>query len=127
MAFRFTHHYTRDEARALLPQVRGWITGLRQIQARADSCAQRLRHVMQSGGDAGGATVNEQVETLAEFGRVRRELEEREIQIKELERGLVDFPSLVAGREVFLCWQEGEEDVSYWHEIEDGFAGREPL
>jgi hypothetical protein len=59
-------------------------------------------------------------ELLAEF-------ESRQIQIKDVERGLVDFPAIIGGREVFLCWERGEDDIEFWHEIDSGYAGREHL
>ena len=58
---------------------------------------------------------------------VLRKFEEREIMIKDLQRGLVDFPALIGGREVFLCWERDEEDVEFWHDIDSGYAGRERL
>ena len=50
-----------------------------------------------------------------------------ESQIKDLERGLIDFPAIVAGREVFLCWEQDEDDIEYWHDLDTGYAGREKL
>ena len=47
--------------------------------------------------------------------------------VKDLDTGLVDFPALREGEEVLLCWRVGEEDIRYWHGLEDGFAGRQPL
>jgi len=58
--------------------------------------------------------------TLLEFFK-------REIQVKDLDRGLIDFPAMREGREVFLCWERGEDDIGFWHELETGYAGREPL
>jgi len=58
---------------------------------------------------------------------VLREFARRQIQLQDLDRGLVDFPAIVGGREVFLCWEEGEKEVEYWHELDAGYAGREPL
>jgi hypothetical protein len=49
------------------------------------------------------------------------------VQVKDLDRGLVDFPALRDGEEVLLCWQVGEEVVAYWHGVDEGFAGRKPL
>jgi hypothetical protein len=47
--------------------------------------------------------------------------------LRDLDRGLVDFPSVREGREVYLCWTEDEQEIGYWHDLEDGFAGRQPL
>ena len=51
----------------------------------------------------------------------------REIQIKDFDRGLIDFPAILAGREVFLCWEQDEEDIEFWHDLNSGYAGRERL
>ena len=49
------------------------------------------------------------------------------ITLRDIERGLIDFPALVDGAEVWLCWQLGEDDVAHWHELDTGFGGRQPL
>ena len=54
-------------------------------------------------------------------------LQEAEVVLRDLDRGLVDFPSIRDDREVYLCWVEGEDEIGYWHDLEAGFAGREPL
>src|ERR671916_3363847 len=54
-------------------------------------------------------------------------LREREIVLRDLDQGLVDFPTLRGGAEVYLCWREGEDEIAFWHEPEAGFAGRRPL
>ena len=75
----------------------------------------------------GGTMVNRSVSLLAKMRGVFLEFHRRDIQIKDLERGLLDFPALINGREVFLCWEKDEDDIEYWHDIDAGFAGREPL
>jgi hypothetical protein len=54
-------------------------------------------------------------------------IDEMGVTLREIETGLVDFPALVAGRQVWLCWRLGEGDVEWWHELSDGFGGRRPL
>ena len=54
-------------------------------------------------------------------------LDEREIVLRDLDRGLVDFPSMRDGREVYLCWVDGEHDIGYWHDLDAGYSGRQPL
>ena len=56
-----------------------------------------------------------------------REVEKHGILVKQISPGLVDFPHMTEGREIYLCWQESEEDILYWHEISEGFNGRQPL
>lgn len=48
-------------------------------------------------------------------------------QLKDIEMGLIDFPTLYRGQEVYLCWKLGESGISYWHQVEDGFRGRRPI
>lgn len=55
------------------------------------------------------------------------ELRKLGVELKDFFMGLVDFPTLREGREVFLCWKQGEATIAHWHEIDDGFAGRQPL
>jgi hypothetical protein len=64
---------------------------------------------------------------ITEIQAIFDEFKRRELLIKDLDRGLVDFPAIIGGREVFLCWEEGEDTVEFWHELNDGFAGRERL
>jgi hypothetical protein len=127
MPNQFTRHYTPEEARALLPQVHEWLgqlTGLRGALARHD---QHMAELLSGGQDVGGSAVKEWLTVLVSVKQILNEFNAREIQIKDLDRGLVDFPALREGREVFLCWEQGEEDIEFWHELDTGYAGRERL
>ena len=124
---RFEKHYTRDEARALLPKVREWLGRLETLGDLLEQNEKRLASLMASGNDTGGSVVNESVWLKGEIKTVLQNFERREIFIKDVSRGLVDFPALVGEREVFLCWEKGEDDIEYWHDIDSGYAGREPL
>jgi hypothetical protein len=127
MAWQFQKHYTRDEARYLLPQIRQWLTRSAELQAEVQEVEERLGGLMAPGSDLGGELVNSWVRTLVDLEEVLLEFQRREIQVKDLQRGLVDFPALLDGREVFLCWEQDEEDIEFWHELEAGYAGRERL
>jgi hypothetical protein len=128
MPHRFHKHYTLEEARALLPQVRGWLKQIQEIRERLRQLEDRLGQLLAGGVDAaGGASVNSQIKLLAELQAVMHEFTQREIQIKDLSRGLVDFPAIIGGREVFLCWEQDDEDIEFWHDLDAGFAGRERL
>ena len=127
MAPQFRKHYTREEARALLPQLRVWLKRLAQLQADLVTASARLGGLMAPGSDVGGQLVNQQVRAIADLEEVLREFRRREIQIKDLERGLVDFPAIIGGKEVFLCWEQEEEDIEFWHDLDAGYAGRERL
>jgi hypothetical protein len=87
----------------------------------------RLSGLAEQGNDIGGETVNNWIRALADMQEGLSEFQRRRIIIKDLERGLVDFPAIIAGREVFLCWEQDEEDVEFWHDLDTGFTGRERL
>jgi hypothetical protein len=64
---------------------------------------------------------------MADFRGAMAEFQRREILIKDIDRGLVDFPAIIGGKEVFLCWEKDEEDIEFWHDLDTGYAGRERL
>ncbi|MGD0814902.1 MAG: DUF2203 domain-containing protein [Verrucomicrobiota bacterium] len=127
MASHFSIHYTLEEARALLPTVRGWLDELGRRQELLKTLDKRVGQLISSGDDAGGPSVNQLARTLAECKAVLQRFHAREIQIKDLNRGLLDFPSWRDGREVFLCWEKEEDDIEYWHDLDSGYASRERL
>jgi hypothetical protein len=127
MIYRFRKHYTREEARALLPEIRLWLKRLETLRESLQKYEQRVEALMGTGDAVGGESVNSWVRTLAELRHVLCEFQKRDIQIKDLSRGLIDFPAIIAGREVFLCWEQDEEDIEFWHDLDAGYAGREPL
>lgn len=79
------------------------------------------------GHDLGGAVVNQWLHMLARVKELIDEFQSREIEVKDLDRGLVDFPAFLDGKEVFLCWEKGEEDIEFWHDLNAGYAGRERI
>ena len=127
MSYQFQHHYTRDQANALLPQVKQWLARLVRLREQAERYERRVDSLLGQGYDVGGDSVNALVKAHSHFREVLREFQSRQIQIKDLDRGLIDFPAIVGGREVFLCWEDGEEEVEFWHDLDGGFAGRERL
>jgi hypothetical protein len=127
MAYQFKQHYTRDEARALLPQIRHWLKQLSALRHKLSDGDQRLARLMAGGNDVGGETVNRWVRVAADVKATLAEFQRREIQIKDLDRGLIDFPAILDGKEVFLCWEQDEEDIEFWHDLHSGYAGRERL
>lgn len=127
MGYRFNKHYTRDEARALLPQIRKWLEQLSQTQPRLLDLEQRLLAIHALNSDAGGEVVNQWLRSTLEFRETVMEFQRREIQIKDLNRGLIDFPAIIGGKEAFLCWEKDEEDIEFWHDLDSGYVGRERL
>ncbi len=127
MHYRFTKHYTRDEAQALLPQVQQWLKQLDHLRARLQVSDKRLSALMESGCDAGGETVETWIRLVVDVRSLLLEFQSRDLIIKDMERGLVDFPAVIGGKEVFLCWERDEEEIGFWHDLDCGYSGREPL
>jgi len=123
----FHHHYTLAEARALLPQIRRWLQKLDDLGAQLQTDEQSLQTLLAKGCDAGGQVTDRWVRAMADFRGIIAEFEAREIQLKDLARGLLDFPAIIDGREVFLCWEKDEDDIEHWHDLDAGYAGREKL
>ena len=116
-----------EEARALLPKVREWLARLNHLRDELEKQEKRLAALMAPGCDVGGSLVNTWVRTLSDTQEVLLEFHRREIQIKDPNRGLIDFPAIIGGKEVFLCWEQDEEDIEFWHDLDSGYAGRERL
>ena len=121
--------FTLKEANELLPGVSGDLKAIQTLYAKIDSHreAARLAAVASEfgGGMSGGS---DYVKALYEVGKITTQMNELGIQLKDYSRGLIDFPTMRDGRVVLLCWQLGEDEkIEWWHELEAGFAGRQPL
>jgi len=110
-----------------LPQLRQWLERLNRLREDLQRFEKRLSGMTDQGNDVGGNTVNNWIRALADMQQILAEFQRRQIFIKDLSRGLVDFPAIINGREVFLCWESDEEKVEFWHDLETGFSGRERL
>ena len=124
---KHSRHYTLDEANAALGWVEETIASLRS--AREGLSDEEAREALaeagpQNGGGDPGRVVSEAFLLLRD---ALARLQEAEVVLRDLDRGLVDFPAIRDDREVYLCWLEGEDEIRYWHDLEAGFAGREPL
>ena len=122
--------FSVEEANALLPVVRRIAEAIRRAHARLMASQEAARQAAENASLGGGAMIGGEryVAALLALAERTGELEAHGVQLKDYERGLVDFPSLREGRVVLLCWQLGEpETIEWWHETEAGFAGRQPL
>lgn len=128
-------HFTPEEANAALEHVRPLVERLveqrrRHVEAleRQEELEGRIR------GNGGGIPPATLADTAAEVERLERglartvdEINDHGAQVKDFDEGLIDFPALRRGETVLLCWKLGEEEIRYWHRVEDGFAGRQEL
>ena len=131
-------YFTVEEANAALPLVRAIVADVvrqyREVserKARLDQIRPSRPKVERAAGDPYReelAQVEEDLDKdIARLQEFVDELDSLGVELKDVNRGLVDFRSLMDGREVYLCWLLGEDEVSHWHELDAGFAGRQSL
>ena len=127
--------FTLEEATALLDQLREHVLAMQACKREIDVVRDRLS------GAAERSSGNGHVQDEAELGSDRRRAEalvddlnqhlaainEAGVEMKDVDQGLLDFPSERDGRVVFLCWKLGEDRIAWWHDVDAGFAGRQPL
>jgi hypothetical protein len=120
-------HFTLEQANAALETVKPLLQRLRDS---VDLLSDEEAHAAL--GDAaptnGGGEPGTQVgEAFLEVRRLLTALQEAGIVVRDVERGLIDFPTILEGEEVYLCWELGEDEVAFWHELDAGYRGRRPL
>lgn len=122
--------FTIQEANALLPSVRVILAKIQRAHRRLSQYRDEARKAAEAA-EQGGGGIEQGVAyaiVLTELTSEMSELDTLGVQLKDFERGLIDFPSLRDGRVVLLCWQLGEGDeLEWWHDVDAGFAGRTPL
>ena len=122
--------FSIEEANALLPSVRGIVLRIQRAHARILFYQAPAKHAAEGAEQGGGGMPDgpHYVSLLIELSTSTGELDALGVQLKDYARGLIDFPSLRDGRVVLLCWQLGEGDeIEWWHDVETGFSGRQPL
>lgn len=125
-----------SEAQTLLPVVESLLRRAQAAGARTSELEREMQELSRRIFMAGGMHVDvaqaarrrtEREKALQEARDTLAEMDEIGVQVKDLEKGLLDFPSVMEGRDVLLCWMQGETEIGFWHTPEDGFAGRKPL
>ena len=128
-------YFTPEEANALLEEVRPIAEALvahrRVMAAAATKQARLVQRIAGNGGDFDPQeprTIEEQFKREGDaVAYCAEQLEALGVLVKDLDRGLVDFPALRDGEDVLLCWEVGEDEIAFWHGVDEGFAGRKPL
>jgi hypothetical protein len=124
------------EAQTLLPVLEALLRRAQAAGERARELEMEMQELSQRIFMSGGMHVNvalaakrraDREKALQEARDTLAEMDEIGVQVKDLEKGLLDFPAVMDGRDVLLCWKLGEKEIGYWHTPEDGFAGRRPL
>ena len=113
-------HFTVAEANALLPTVRPIVERMVELRRELGEKQALVGAVSTNGGGY-------DPQLRAAIALCVEELNRVGVQVKDLDTGLIDFPSVRDGEEILLCWQLGEDEIAWWHTPDDGFAGRQPL
>jgi len=128
--------FTLREAEQLIPQIRDWMREAVSLKSRYDEADHAVRALAERIMVMGGIIVDSK---RAAEDKARREnaglhlksilesIQESGCVVKDLDKGLVDFPTLLRGQEVYLCWRLGETAIQFWHGVDEGFAGRKAI
>lgn len=122
--------FTVEEANSLLPSVRLIVKSIQQSHRRLVAFRTKAKHAAEGAESGGGGMIEGEpyARLLVKLSMRAEQLEALGIQLKDYRQGLIDFPSMRDGRVVLLCWRADEGDqVEWWHDVEAGFAGRQPL
>ena len=121
-------YFTLQEANETLNTIRPWMDEIQAIRREILARKPDVWPVVERAAGNGGSQVASQL--VLEFKRLDtlvHQVQGTGVLLKDVNLGLLDFPALKDGREVYLCWKYGEEDIAFWHEIEAGYAGRRSI
>jgi hypothetical protein len=120
--------FTLAEAQSLLPRLRTLLEELSQEWKRMSELNPEIQKARNNAPLNGYSKFGvEYVESVSHLMSLIHEIKDMGVLLKDADKGLCDFPYIKGGRMVYLCWQLGEDAIQYWHDVETGFAGREPL
>jgi hypothetical protein len=129
-------YFTLQEAERLLPKIEEHIREALFVKSEHQLADEELRATAKRILLSGGATVDrahvaalkaKRESSATRLQEVCEQIQECGCLVKDLDVGLLDFPTLYRDREVYLCWRLGEDRIRFWHQIEDGFRGRQPI
>jgi hypothetical protein len=129
-------HFNREEAEELLPVIGKSLARAQEhrksVEPLERDLAMAAARIMMAGGSQPpyhelAKKKNERDRVMSRVEEIVNSIQEAGCIVKDLDEGLVDFPAIVDGEEVYLCWKMGEERIEFWHGVDEGFAGRKPL
>jgi hypothetical protein len=124
---RHARHFTLDEARERLPWVEAKLAALRDARARLTDHEARQALADGSPTNGGGHRGKQVGQAFVELQNGIADFDRHGIVLRDLDSGLIDFPSIRDGEEIYLCWIDGESDIGFWHDLDSGYGGRRPL
>lgn len=120
--------FTLQEANEALSTIRPLMEEVQAIRQRIlEKQPETWTAIEKSVGNGGNRTLSRMVHDFERLDALVHQILDTGVQIKDINSGLLDFPALKDGREVYLCWMYGEMDIAFWHEVDAGYAGRQPI
>ena len=120
--------FTLDEANNAIKTIRPLMDEVQTIRRKIlASQPDAWPAIEKSAGNGGNRALSSMVQDFERLDALIHQIQDAGAQIKDINTGLLDFSALKDGREVYLCWQYGEDDIAFWHEVDAGFAGRQPI
>jgi hypothetical protein len=121
-------YFTLQEANETVESIRPLMDELQEIrQAILKNQPEAWPAIEKSAGNGGNRALSNMVQDFEKLDALVHQIQATGALIKDINLGLLDFPALREGQEVYLCWQYGEGEIAFWHEVDAGFAGRQPI
>jgi hypothetical protein len=123
-----THYFTLEEANATLAVIKPIMVEVQAIrQEILKNQPEAWPVIEKAAGNGGGHAASLLARSFERLDKLIHQIHDLDVVLKDINTGLLDFPAWRGNHEVYLCWKYGEESIAYWHEIDAGFAGRQPL
>ena len=121
-------YFTLQEANETLVTIRPLMDEVQTIRQKIlANQPEAWPAIEKSAGNGGNRALSNMVQDFEKLDALVHRIQDTGALIKDINTGLLDFPALRDGLEVYLCWQYGEGEIAFWHEVEAGFAGRQPI
>lgn len=125
---RRKRYFTLQEANQLIPKLEQYLIELRELRGELEALGAELTPLFRIIRNNGGHPKTPQfIQMVDRFHEIIKQIHSHGCVLKGMDEGLIDFPHLRDGREVYLCWKSGEKEIYYWHDLETGFSGRQSL
>jgi len=120
--------FTLDEANALIPHILKLLDELTETRNKLSTLGANLSSILEhASGNGGSKAGSEYAMELQSFNAQLSLFQDLGCELKDLDQGLVDFPSQRGEKQIYLCWKRGEPRVQFWHDVDSGMAGRQPI
>jgi hypothetical protein len=120
--------FTLDEANAFVPQLLDLVPQIQKLSVSLNNDFPDIKNARDKAKWNGGSTQGvDYLNAVLKYNDLMHKIEEMGCEVKGIREGLIDFPSLREGREVYLCWRMPEKEILFWHDLNTGFSGRKPI